>query len=87
MFVAYLLVCAMVRKLACVPRARLLMMAAAVLPIALLCASCGGGSSSAGTTNPPPPAQTGTPQGAFTITVTGTAASLKHTTNVMLKVN
>jgi hypothetical protein len=94
MFLAYLVVylvvvCVMVWKLACVPRARLLIMSAAVLPMALLCASCGGGSSSAGTTNPPPPppAQTGTPQGAFTITVTGTAASLKHTTNVMLKVN
>ena len=90
-FFAYLLVYAMLSRLARIPRKRLLMTAAVALPIALLCVSCGGSgsSSSSGTTNtPPPPTQpSGTPQGAFTITVTGTSASLSHTATVMLKVN
>jgi hypothetical protein len=89
MFLAYLFVCAMVWRVACVPRKRLLMAAAVALPIALLCASCAGGSSttnSSGGTNPPP-TQQGTPQGAFMITVTGTASTLNHAANVMLRVN
>src|SRR6266481_5973680 len=86
-FFAYLLVCAALWRLARIPRKRLLMAAAVALPIALLCTSCGGSSSSISTTNPPPTQPGGTPQGAFTITVTGTSANLNHTTNVMLRVN
>jgi hypothetical protein len=82
---AYLLVCAMFWRLARIPRKRLLLTAAVLLPLALLCTSCG--SSSSSTTNPPPTQPGGTPQGAFTITVTGTAASLSHTANVKLTVN
>jgi hypothetical protein len=80
----------MLWRLARIPRKRILLTAAVVLPLALLCTSCGGStssSSSSGGTNPPPPTQQGTPQGAFTITVTATSANLTHTTNVMLKVN
>jgi len=87
---AYLLVCVILWRLARIPRKRVLLTAGVVLPLALLCTSCGGStssSSSSGGTNPPPPTQQGTPQGAFTITVTGTSANLTHTTNVMLKVN
>ena len=93
---AYVLVCALLWRLTRIPRKRLLMAAALALPIALLCVSCGGGSSSSSSTttntpsppSPPPPAPpTGTPQGAFTIVVTGTSANLSHTANVMLKVN
>ena len=87
MFFAYLLVCAALWRLARIPHKRLLMAAAVALPVALLCASCGGSSSSISTTNPPPTQPGGTPQGAFTITVSGTSANLSHTTNVMLKVN
>jgi hypothetical protein len=89
-FFAYLVVCAMLWKLARIPRKRILLTAAMALPLALLCTSCGGSTSSTSSstaTNPPPPTQQGTPQGAFTITVTGTSASLTHTTNVTLKVN
>jgi hypothetical protein len=86
-FFAYLLVCAMLWRLACIPRKRLLMTAAVALPIALLCASCGGGSSSSSTSPPPPPTQQGTPPGAFVITVSGTSANLNHATSVQLKVN
>ena len=88
-FLAYLLVCLLLWKLARVPRKRLLLTVAVVLPLALLCTSCGGStsSSSSSTTTNPPPTQPGTPQGAFTITVTGTSANLTHTTNVLLKVN
>jgi subtilisin family serine protease len=81
---AYLLVCAMLWKLARIPRKRLFLTAAIALPIVFLCTSCGGGGSI--TTNPPPTPQ-GTPQGAFTITVTATSSTLSHATNVMLKVN
>jgi len=85
-FFAYLFVCAMLWRLACIPRKRLVMIAAVALPIALLCTSCGNSNSSS--TNPPlPPTQHGTPQGAFIITVTGTSASLSHTANVKLTVN
>jgi Subtilase family len=90
-FFAYLLVCAVLWRLARVPRKLVLVTAALVLPIALLCSSCGGSVSSP--TNPgsgsgsPPPIPQGTPAGSFTITVTGTSASLSHTTNVTLKVN
>ncbi len=90
---AYLLVCVILWRLARIPRKRVLLTAGVVLPLALLCTSCGGStsSSSSSATNPPPtnppPTQPGTPQGAFTITVTGTSANLTHTTNVMLKVN
>ena len=86
---ACLLVCAVVLRLARVPRKLALVTAALFLPIALLCTSCGGSVSSSanpGSGNLPPVAQ-GTPPGAFTITVTGTAASLSHTANVMLRVN
>ena len=89
-FLVYLLVCLLLWRLARIPRKRLLLTAAVALPLALLCASCGGSistTSSSGGTNPPPPTQQGTPQGAFTITVTGTSANLSHTTNVLLKVN
>jgi subtilisin family serine protease len=87
-FFAYLLVCAILWRLARIPRKRLLLTAAFTLPIALLCASCGSSSSSSTTTNPPPTQQAGTPQGAFTITVTGsTSANLSHTANVQLRVN
>jgi hypothetical protein len=83
---AYLLVCAMLWRLARIPRKRLLLTAAVVLPIALLCTSCGNSSSSP--TNPPPTQHGGTPQGAFTITVTGsTSTNLNHTANVKLTVN
>jgi hypothetical protein len=86
---AYLFICVVLCRLARIPRKRLLQTAAVALPLALLCASCGGStsSSSSSTTTNPPPTQQGTPQGAFTITVTGTSANLSHTTNVMLKVN
>jgi len=87
---AYLLVCVILWRLARIPRKRVLLTVAVVLPLALLCTSCGGSTSStssSGGTNPPPPTQPGTPQGAFTITVTGTSANLTHTTNVLLKVN
>jgi ABC-type glycerol-3-phosphate transport system substrate-binding protein len=86
---AYVLVCLLLWKIARIPRKRLLLTATVALPLALLCASCGGStsSSSSSTTTNPPPTQQGTPQGAFTITVTGTSANLSHTTNVMLKVN
>jgi subtilisin family serine protease len=81
-FFAYLFVCAVVWRLACVPRKRLIMIAS----VALLCTSCGNSNSSS--TNPSlPPTQHGTPQGAFIITVTGTSASLSHTANVKLTVN
>jgi subtilisin family serine protease len=87
-FFAYLLACVVLWRLACVPRRRLLMSAAIIFPIALLCTSCGGGSSSASMTDPPPPAPVvGTPQGAFTIVVTATSASVSHTASVTLKVN
>src|SRR6266436_5071323 len=89
-FFAYLFVCAMLWRLARIPRKRLLLTATVALPLVLLCTSCGGSTSStssSGGTNPPPPTQQGTPQGAFTITVTGTSANLSHTTNVLLKVN
>jgi Subtilase family len=91
-FLAYLLVCAVLWRLARIPRKRLLLTAAVAVPIALLCTSCGGSSSSttsSTTTNPPPPPTqpSGTPQGSFTITVTGTSANLSHTTNLMLKIN
>ena len=92
-FFAYLLVCvvcALLWRLARIPRKRLLLTAAVALPIALLFTSCGGSSSSTTsltTTDPPPTQPSGTPQGTFTITVTGTSANLSHTTNVMLKVN
>jgi hypothetical protein len=81
----YLLVCAMLWRLGRIPRKRLLLTAAA-LPLALLCTSCGNSSSSP--TNPPPTQHGGTPQGAFTITVTGsTSTNLSHTANVKLTVN
>ena len=83
----YLLVCAALWRLACVPRRRLLMAAAVALPIALLCTSCGGGSSSSSMTDPPPKQAVGTPQGAFTIVVTATSASVSHSANVTLRVN
>jgi hypothetical protein len=84
----YLLVCAVLWRLARIPRKRLLMAAAVALPIALLCTSCGGGSSSSSMTDPPPPTPVvGTPQGAFTIVVTATSASVSHSANVTLKVN
>jgi subtilisin family serine protease len=89
-FFAYLFVCAMLWRLACIPRKRLLVTAAIALPIALLCASCGSGGSSSTSQPPPPPpppTQQGTPPGAFVITVTGTSASLSHTANVQLRVN
>jgi hypothetical protein len=90
-FLACLFVCAMLWRLARTTRKRLFLTAAIALPIALLCASCGGSSSSSTsltTTNPPPPTQpSGTPQGTFTITVTGTSANLSHTTSVKLAVN
>jgi len=89
-FFAYLFVCVILWRLARIPRKRVLLIVAVVLPLALLCTSCGGSTSStssSGGTNPPPPTQQGTPQGAFTITVTGTSANLTHTTNVLLKVN
>jgi hypothetical protein len=92
---AYLLVCALLWRLARVPRKLVLVTAALVLPIALLCSSCGGSGGSAssstnpgsGSGSPPPPVPQGTPAGAFTITVTATSGSLSHTTNVTLKVN
>jgi len=85
----HLFVCAMLWRLARIPRKRLLLTAALALPLALLCTSCGGSTSStsSSTTTTPPPTQQGTPQGAFTITVTGTSANLSHSSNVMLKVN
>ena len=52
--------------------------AATVLCLLLLLAACGGGSKA--------PQNPGTPKGAFTITVTGTAGSLTHTTTVTLVV-
>src|SRR5258708_4787092 len=54
-FFAYLFVCALLCRLACIPRKRLLVTAAVALPIALLCASCGGGGTSNFSTPPPPP--------------------------------
>jgi hypothetical protein len=88
-FFAYLFVCAMLWGLARIPRKRLLLAAAVALPLALLCTSCGDSTSStsSSTATDPSPTQQGTPQGAFTITVTGSSANLSHTTNVMLKVN
>jgi hypothetical protein len=87
-FVAYLLLCAMLWTLARTPRKRLLLAATLTVPIALLFVSCGGTTSSSTITNPPPPQSGGTPQGAFTIAVTGsTSTNLSHTTNVQLKVN
>jgi hypothetical protein len=87
-FFAYLFSCATLWRLARIPRKRLVLTAAVALPIALLCASCGGSSSGSTITNPPPAQSTGTPQGAFTITVTAsTSTNLSHTTNVQLKVN
>jgi hypothetical protein len=83
---AYLLVCAMLWRLARIPRKRLLLTAAVALPIALLCTSCSNSGSSP--TNPPPTQHGGTPQGAFTITVTGsTSTNLSHTAKVKLTVN
>src|ERR1700730_8325778 len=85
---ACLLVCAMLWRLARIPRKRLLLTAAVALPIAFLCTACGSSSSSSTTTNPPPTQHGGTPQGAFTITVTGsTSTNLSHAANVQLKVN
>jgi hypothetical protein len=85
--IAYVLACATLWRLARVPRKRLLLTAAVVLPTALLCTSCSS-SSTPGTTNPPPTQHGGTPQGAFTITVTGSASTnLSHTANVKLSVN
>jgi hypothetical protein len=86
---AYLLVCAMLWRLARIPCKRLLLTAAVALPLALVCTSCGGSTSSTSSSSAsnPPPTQTGTPQGAFTITVTGTSANLTHSTNVTLRVN
>ncbi|HUY15362.1 MAG TPA: hypothetical protein VMX16_17300 [Terriglobia bacterium] len=49
--------------------------------LAGLLASCGGGSSGGGGITPP-----GTPAGSYTITVTGTAGSLVHNTNLTLTV-
>jgi hypothetical protein len=85
---AYVLVCLLLWKIARIPRKRLLL-ATVALPLALLCASCRGSTSStsSSTTTNPPPTQPGTPQGAFTITLTGTSGNLTHSTNVMLKVN
>lgn len=91
---AYLLVCAILWRLARVPRKVVFLTAALVLPIVLLCTSCSSGSSStSGSTSstnpppPPPPTPQGTPQGTFTIVVTGTSANLSHTANVKLTVN
>ena len=87
---AYLFVCAMLWRLARIPRKRLLLTSAVALQLALLCTSCGGTTSSTSSstaTNPPAPTQQGTPQGAFTITVTGTSSNLSHSTNFTLKVN
>jgi subtilisin family serine protease len=87
---AYLLACVALWGLARIPRKRRLLTAAIALPVALLCISCGGGSSSTnslGTTNPPPTQPGGTPQGSFTIIVSGAAPSLNHSANVMLRVN
>lgn len=88
-FVAYLLVCALVWKLARAPRKLVLVSAVLVLQVALLCSSCGSGSTSA--TNPmpanPPPMQNGTPPGAFTIMVSGSSATLSHTASVKVTVN
>jgi subtilisin family serine protease len=89
-FLAYLLVCTMLWRLVRARRKLVLLTAALVLPIALLCTSCGGSSSSSASLspgNPPPPVPQGTPQGAFTITVTGTSGNLSHTANVKLTVN
>jgi hypothetical protein len=86
---ACLLVCVMLWRLVRIPGKRLLLTAAIALPLALLCTSCGGSTSSTSSSSAtnPPPTQQGTPQGAFTITVTGTSANLTHSTNVTLKVN
>ena len=81
-FCTYFLLCTLLWRLVRVPRKVAVLIAALVLPVALLCTSCGSSSS----TNPPP-MQHGTPQGAFTIAVTGATANLNHTAKVKLTVN
>jgi hypothetical protein len=83
-FGACLFVCAVLWRVAQARRRLIILTASLVVPVVLFCISCGGGSSSS--TNPPPVPQ-GTPQGAFQIVVTGTAASLTHAANVTLRVN
>lgn len=48
--------------------------------VAALCVSCGGSST-------PPPGNTGTPQGNYTVTVTGTSGSTSHSASYRLTVN
>jgi len=53
---------------------------AATLLAVLLWAACGGGGS-------PPPSQTGTPAGAYALTLTATSGSLSRSTTLTLQVN
>src|SRR5580704_7330735 len=81
-FIAWLLVMLILRKLKRTERSRRLLGAAAGLVLVALCASCGGGTY----TGSPPPPTLGTPIGTYTITVTGTSGSLSRSASFQLVV-